>query len=204
MLVPRDAEVIALPRLLLGLLMLVIAAALVFRSTARQRERERLRTLHGLPTPGVVTRGTRQQPTAPWRHRLLRWVGQRLGIVLGPLPDNLPAANAGEILFANAAAESLLGAKLPRFPRNTRIGFLTRGVESDRPRYFTEWLHGNDLALYERETAKRHTFEASEYELHLSLGNTHCRVRVKGEWLRRANGDMDSFGVLEVISEKQP
>lgn len=198
---PRVSDVIELGQLMLGLCALIAAGAVVFYSSARQRERERLRVLHGLPMPVVVTRGMRRQPTGGWRARAALALVRRLGFTQSFDDHSSDDSDFDVILFANAAAESLLDEKLPRFPRATRAMFLVRGVEALRVHRLADWFEGNDRERYLQNTKKREFESVSSYNLRLKRGKHRGhRIRLTGSRLRRANGDIDTFGILEDLS----
>jgi hypothetical protein len=203
-LTPIDVNVIELAHLMLGLVLLIAAGAVVFLSSARQRERERLRILHGLPIPVVVTRGSRVPRHGPRRVRLVKWIARRLWLGPVTVEPASPTDRWDEILFANAAAESLLDRKLPRFPRAIRPPMLRRSIEAVATAYLHQWLQGEDRKRYAAESEGRAFGQESEYEVTLMIGrNKYTKIKIRGAWIRRANGDIDTFGVILPINNRE-
>jgi hypothetical protein len=200
-LIPRRAAVIEVAYLSLGLLMLIIAGAVIFYSQARQRERARLTILNGLPIAVIVTRGSRAGYARIARRGLRPWLHISLSRMFGYLPstDVFDEAPFDEILFANPAAESLLDQKLPRFPRASLV---LKGIEPTHVFRFLDWLRGADEIDYRRESSSRDIARTSDYHVTLMRGRHRGRrVRIIGTWIRRANGDVDTFGVIWKVKE---
>lgn len=199
-LIPKKNGVVDLGRLTIGLIFLVVAGATVFYSLARQRERARLAILQGLPMPVLVTQGDGRSFARGLRVRIVRALARALRLTGVEVASD---GQADRILFANAAAESLLDTKLPRFPNSSRLRGLIRMAEVEETRRLQEWFSGSDRETYLRQTKMREAGEETEYELTLVLGRYRGRrVRIRGTWIRRASGRVDSFGVLEL--KEQP